>query len=247
MTVHVTGLIGSPSLPADVSGSVRLDRLEVHSGGVRVPVEGAEQCCLNRGPIGVVSAIAASPSYPFRRYDKTDVFTLPESAINGLRHGPLQLAADAIVSFTRHRLAGSIPLRPGGSVRTDRYLLEVLSLERYPPRMTLVLLRFTRFPSMATVAAPRLDLFLTDSARRSAAWIAAPWPIATYNAGTTVDNWSRGRTWAGCFTMMFDRQTEVSPDAHLAVVESFDIGTAHTRLTAADVPIQVGPWGAPIY
>jgi hypothetical protein len=241
-TVHVTGPVAAPSLPADVSASVRFDRIDVRARGVRVTAEGAEQCCLNRGPVAVVAAASAPASFRSRQTTSLGVFDLPQSTASSLSRGPLQITADATLSFTRHRLAGAIPLRAGASLRTDRYLIEILSVQRYGAAVTLTLVRFTRFPSMATVTVPRLDLFQTDAARRTATWLSTPWPIATYNPGTTVDNWSRGRTWVGRFTIPLASDVPLEPDANLAVVESVDIGTSHTRFAAANVPIRVAPW-----
>jgi hypothetical protein len=242
LTVHVTGRISAPSLPSDVSASVRFDRIEVRAGGVPVAATGAEQCCLNRERVSVLGAGSGLPPHPHRQTGTLGVFDLPQSRVSALGRGPLQIKADATVSFTRHRLAGVLRLRSGASLRTGRYLLEMLSVERYAAAMTLAHVRFTRFPSMAPVAVPQLDLFQADQAGGAPRWVSTPWPISTYNAGTTVDNWSRGRTWVGRFTVPLDQRGPLGPGAELMVLESVDMGTSRTAFTAANVPVTLAPW-----
>ena len=263
-TVHVTGPIGSPPLPEDVSASIRLDRLALRAGGKPVPAEGREQCCLGRGAIGVVSAAAArraaaeyqtqplsyarSSPRAYSNYNaKFQVFDVRASLVDALRGGPIDVDANVAVDFVRHQVAGALPLRPGESLRTDRYLLEVLAVESLGDRpvdprtqswVLQVLVRFTRFPTMA-VSSPRLDFFTADRARTRADFVWAPWPIATYNAGTTVDNFAIGRRWAGRFPMRIESRTPRPADSDLVVVESTALGTLRTRLAAASVPIAV--------
>ena len=146
--------------------------------------------------------------------------------------------ADTTVTFYRHRLAGTIPFRPGASLRTEGYLIEVLSLEPVGEGFIQVVVRFARFPSMAR-SRPRLDLFKADSTRQAAWLLWAPWPIATYNEGTSVDNWSTGRSWVGRFTFTIDRRAPLPPSANLVVVETTDIGTTRAHL-AADRPSHLG-------
>lgn len=263
--VHATGRIAAPPLPDDVSASIRLDGLTVRAAGRPVPADGREQCCLGLGAMGVVSAAAARRAAVDRAQPLTyararpgsysndnarfQVFDVRASLVDALRGGPIDLDADAAVDFARHRIAGACPLRPGASLRTDGFLLEVLAVETLGDRaidprtrswVIQVLVRFTRFPSMG-ISSPKLDVFTADRGRTTADFVRAPWPIATYNAGTTVDNFAYGRRWAGRYPIMIEARTPQLGDVDLVAVESTGAGTLHTRLAAAGVPIAIPP------
>jgi hypothetical protein len=245
---HVNGRVTAPPLPRDISAAIRFDRIRARAGGTPLAAEGQEQCCLGGGAIALAAATApdvwSQKQWNADPGDRLAVFRVPITQLRDLRRGPLDVDAEATLTFARHRVAGVIPLRAGASVRTSNYLLEVLSLEDVGS-VTEVLVRFARFPSMAVVSSPRLDVFKVDHQRTRAWQVAAPWPIATYNPGTTVDNWSRGRTWVGRFAFNLERRDPLPRDADLVVVESTSLGTLHTTLTARDVPIRVPPSDPP--
>jgi hypothetical protein len=251
-TIHVTGPIALPGLPADVSAGVRLERITVRASGSVVPAVPREQCCAGKGSIGALSAAAAAKADPHQRQligsTSLEVFSVSASAVDGLRRGALDLDADATVSFTRHRLVGTLPIQPGASLRTDRYLLEVLGLETFTGRPVAgvsnarmhVLVRFTRFPSLAG-AGPRVDLFRSNRARDIAEPVRAPWPIATYNPDTTVENWAYGRRWVGRFWIVIEPRSPATGLTDLVVVEAAFLGTTRTAFTATGVPIRLAP------
>jgi hypothetical protein len=255
-TIHVTGVIAMPTLPPDVSAGVRLDRISVRAGGERVPADGREQCCAGKGAIGAISAdaVPVNGNRLLIGNNSLEVFNVKSLDAPALRRGPIDLDADAAVYFSRHRVAGALPLRPGGSLRTPDFLVEVIGLETLMGRPTAygdiprmdVLLRFTRFPSMSG-ASLKLDLFIADQARRAIEFVRAPWPIATYNPDTTVDNFAMGRRWAARVSMRVYGGRPLPAEPDLVVVESTPIGTLHTHMTAANVPIVLPPPGAMIH
>jgi hypothetical protein len=255
-TIHVTGLIRMPTLPPDLSAGIRLERISLRAGGERVLAEGREQCCAGKGAIGAISAdaVPVNGNRLLIGNNSLEVFNVKSLDAPALRRGPIDLDADAAVYFSRHRVAGALPLRPGGSLRTSDFLVEVIGLETLTgppapygdiPRMD-VLLRFTRFPSMSG-ASLKLDLFIADRGRQVIEFVRAPWPIATYNPDTTVDNFAMGRRWAARVSMRVYGGRPLPAEPDLVVVESTPVGTLHTHMTAANVPILLPPPGAMIH
>jgi hypothetical protein len=244
----VTGRLSMLPLPETVSARTRLGPVRVHAGTATVDAEGDEQCCAGSGAMGLVSRVGAEAASRERSshndpvsgrwYGTWNLFRVPALLADALRKGSVSVEAEATVTFTRHRLVGALPIRPGASLRTDDYLIEILATERLAESVEIVLVRFARFPSLTRSAGPHLDFFESDAGRRQVTLARASWPISTYNPGTTVDHWSRGQTWVGRSYITIGPPA-VTQAAELVVVESRDAGSIRTSVHARNVSIRL--------
>jgi hypothetical protein len=156
------------------------------------------------------------------------VFGLPAPLVPQILGRRIAVQSDADVTFARHVLAAAIPLRPGASYRTDRYLLEFLGFE---PARRFVLIRFTRFPRFAEAETEGLSLFLADPARTRVIATTPAWRVAPTTAASGSYDWASGRTWSGRFQVLLTGIVSPPADAQLLIVETWPAGTARTRLS----------------
>jgi len=139
--------------------------------------------------------------------------------------------APVTVDLTRHVTAGSLPLQPGASLRTDRYLVEVVS---HPDGWNLVI-RLARFPTLGNTDDPRLWFLWADATGRVVSYVSSEWwtTDGEWREGFERPGWANGRTWVDRFAFLVG-WAEVRA-ARLVVVEARDAGRLTTTLVASDV------------
>jgi hypothetical protein len=231
---YLSGRIELPPLPEKISAAVVLRETHVVVNGRRIPVQGTGQCCSGRGPIAAVAPAEAAPAVPAAP-EPPIILGLSAPLVPEILGRRIAIQSDADVTFARHVLVASIPLRPGASSRTDRYLLEFLGLE---PARRFVLIRFTRFPRFAEGDTEGLSLFLADPARTRVIATTPAWRVAPAHAASGSNDWAQGRTWSGRFQVLLTGIMAPPADAQLLIVETWPNGVAHTKLSVAEVEVR---------
>jgi hypothetical protein len=220
-------------MPADVSIAVALRETYLVVNGHRIPVQGVEQCCGGRGPIGVVAPAGTGDAMPAST-EPPILFGLKAPLVPQIAGRRVAIESDAEVRFARHRLAGAIPLAPGAAFRTERYLLEFLALE---PSQRMLVIRFTRFPRLASGMTEGLSLFVADTARTRVITTTPAWRVAPATAASGTYDWANGRNWSGRFQVLLTGITAVPGEAQLLIVETWPAGVAHTTLSASSIEV----------
>jgi hypothetical protein len=227
-----------PPLPVGVSATVLARRARVTAGEV-VQAADAWQCCFSPGPLAVVApGLAPRPGDHYGA--NAQGFSIPLSAVETLRGASVSIDADVEVRFERHRLAGVIPLRPGSSLRVGHRVIEILEVE---PRHSLLLVRYTQFPSFDAAGESQLSVFVSDAARTrvSATKPEWRWDTAPMAALTSKRDWVSGRSWVWRFHVVVSDTKVFGPDLQLHVVEARSAGSTRMPFHAAGVPVQNPP------
>ena len=227
-----------PPLPVGVSATVLARRARVTAGEV-VQAADAWQCCFSPGPMAVVApGLAPKPGDHYGA--NAQGFSIPLSAVETLRGASVSIDADVEVRFERHRLAGVIPLRPGSSLRVGHRVIEILEVE---PRHSLLLVRYTQFPSFDAAGESQLSVFVSDAARTrvSATKPEWRWDTAPMAALTSKRDWVSGRSWVWRFHVVVSDTKVFGPDLQLHVVEARAAGSTRMPFHAAGVPVQNPP------
>jgi hypothetical protein len=231
---YLTGRIEMPPVPPDVSIAVALRETHLVVNGRRIPVQGVEQCCGGRGPIGVVAPAGLGDAMPAST-EPPILFGLEAPLVPTIVGRRIAVGSDVEVRFGRHRLVGAIPLARGAAFRTDRYLLEFLDLE---PARRMLVIRFTRFPRLASGMTEGLTLFVADSARTRVITTTAAWRMAPANAASGRYDWAKGRNWSGRFQLLLTGLATPPDGAQLLIVETWPAGVSHTTLSATDLEVR---------
>jgi hypothetical protein len=232
---YLSGRIELPPMPAATSAGVVLRETSVVLNGRRIPVRGTSQCCSGRGPIAAITPSAVMPATPAAA-ETPILFGLTAEFVPEILGRRITIQSEADVTFGRHVLVAAIPLRPGASFRTDRYLLEFLG---YEPTRRFVSIRLARFPRFGSADTEGLSLFLADPARTRVIATTPAWRVAPATAASGTRAWAQGRTWSGRFEVLLTGIMAPPAGAQLLIVETWPDGVAHTTLSAADVEVRV--------
>jgi len=217
-----------PQLPADMSASVFLRRIRLHSGRTVEPRD-AWRCCFSGGVIGVVSPALAEPRHDGGFYGSTGQgFEVDLADLDHLRDRMVSIEADGEVRLMQHHVAAAIPLRPGTAVRVGARLIEVLSFE---PSRSVFLIRYATFPS---VIGPLTDVALLvgnrDRTRVSVTSLGGSTGPSVQDMMQGPRPESAGRQWVARQHVVISDRKVLDEDLLLYVVETREIGTVRSRV-----------------
>jgi hypothetical protein len=228
--VPVYGPVGLPWLPPGVSARLALGPTTIQAGTRRIVATGRTQCCRGNGPM-TLHPPGQSPlrnGFPYVFNDH--LFVVDRADVPVLAEPRLGVRAPVTLDLTRHVTAGSLSLQPGASLRTGRYLVEVIA----PSSDRVVVVRLARFPTLGNTDDPQVWLLWTD-ARGLAEYAGSEWwgTDGDWREGFERPGWANGRTWVDRFA--FRVGWGKTPPARLVVVEARDAGRMTTTLVAPDV------------
>jgi hypothetical protein len=233
--VSLSTLLILPPLPADVSASVFLRDIRLHGREI-VHARDAWQCCFNGGVIGVVAPALAEAAQPEGFHSATGQgFEVDIADLDQLRDRTVSIEADGEVHLMHHHFAAEIPVRPGAAVRVGDRLIEVLD---YEPRRSLLLVRYSEFPTVSGSQDSDLALFVGDRHRTRVSVTSLGWGGRSVNemmAGPRRK--SRGRDWVSRQYVLVSDAKVVGPDLQLYVVETREIGTVRTPLAKSGLRV----------
>jgi hypothetical protein len=225
--VYLTGRVDGPVLPPDVSAAIALTEAEVGVEGRTIDARSLSQCCLGAGPGAVVGVTASAPKGQAEPADLL-ILGIPVDQFRTVAGRRVSVRADADVSFARHRLVGSLPLRPGAAFRTERYLLEVVGLEAARKFLEI---RFVRFPRFGGGETEGVSLFVADRGRQHVITATPAGRIGPASAASGSPDWAQGRSWSGRFHVLLTGSASIPADAEVLVVETRPAGVARTTVT----------------
>jgi hypothetical protein len=224
-----------PPLPADVSASVFLRRIQLHGRAVVHPRD-AWMCCFNGGMLGVVAPALAEPRQRGGLHSSTrQGFEVDIADLDELRDRTVSLEADGEVRLMHHRFAAEIPIRPGAAVRVGDRLIEVLD---YEPRRSALLIRYAEFPSVFGTQHSDLALFVGDRHRNRVSVTSFGWGGPSVNemmAGPRRNG--RSREWVSRQHVLISDAKVLEPGLRLYVVETREVGTVRTRLAKTELQV----------
>ena len=217
-----------PWLPPGVSARMTMGPTTIQAGTRRLVAAGGAQCCRGNGPMTLHPPGLLPHPNGFPYVYNEHLFDVDRADVPALAGPRLGVRAPVTVDLTRHVTAGSLPLQPGASLRTDRYLVEVVS---YPDRSTLVI-RLARFPTLGNTDDPRLWFLWADATGRVVTYAGSEWwwTDGVWREGFERPGWANGRTWVDRFA--FGVGWGNVPATRLVVIEARDGGRMTTTLVA---------------
>jgi hypothetical protein len=234
--VHVAGPVLLPGLPAGLAARIALGPTAIDTGTRGVVATGLTQCCRGNGPATLFPVVPSTAGGGFPYIYNRSLFTVDAADASALGVPRLDLRAPVTIDLTQHLVAGSMPVRVGASLRTDRYLLEIQASTFWVYQRLVV--RLARFPTLTKGDEPQIWLLWTDADGRVGHYARSDWwtTDGEWREGFERPGWANGRAWVDRFT--FDLGWRNSPrPARLVVIEARDAGRVTTTLIARDVVV----------
>jgi hypothetical protein len=234
--VHVGGLIVLPALPAGLSARVALGPATVDTGRRTIGAAGLTQCCRGNGPATLFDVLPSIYPGGFPYVYNRGLFAVTGADASALVVPRLGIRAPVTIDLMQHHVVGSMAVRVGASLRTERYLVEIQA-STFRAYEHLVV-RLARFPTLTRGDEPRIWLLWTDADGRVGHYAASDWwtTDGEWREGFERPGWASGRTWVDRFTFYVGGRNSPRP-ARLVVIEARDAGRLTTTLFARDVVV----------